>query len=190
MKLSFFILLILILNISLVLAVVCPSTNEFDTTIIPCEAITPIIVNCTNFTAVIQDTNNASINQTLNISTKTNGVYNFSFTFSDNSSYLITLCDNSTAVVSVGEYLDFYSLQTYIYIFGAIASTLLLIGGFTYKKEYMVFLGGAMFLVLGLFIWINGIPELDNLLARRGIFMTFMGIGGYFIITAYLGGKK
>ncbi len=181
----FFLFLFLVLSISSVAAIVCPSTNQFDTSIIPCEGITPVI-NCTDsFNATIIDLNNNSINQTFNLTLKLDNVYNFSFNLSQNSSYLITLCDDSTATITVGEFLEFYTQQTYIYIFIFIIGLALLIAGFKLDKQYMVFFGGVLFIILGLFIWANGIKEVTNLLLRRGISFILIGIGAYFMTTVY-----
>jgi len=182
---------IALLIVPLINADTCPSDNEFDFSIIPCDAISPVITeNCTDFNATVIFLNDTSVNSTFNMTNLINDIYNFSFNYSTEGSYQITLCDNSTATVKVGEFLEFYSRQTYIYIFSSLFGLVFLISGFYFEKEYLVFFGGLLFLVIGLFVWNNGITEVDSILLRRVIFAISTGLGGYFMTTAYLGGEK
>lgn len=185
---SFLFLFFLFLVLTLISATeICPSTNQFDFSIVPCEGITPIIGNCTNFNYTIIDLNDANRNVTANLTIKSpeDNLYNFSFPFDTNSSYQIRLCDNSTATVTVGEFKQFYSQQTYIQIFAFLLGLGLLIAGYTAGKEFFVFIGGMLFTILGLFIFINGIAEVTSQLLNNAIYLILTFGGIYFMIIAY-----
>lgn len=104
MKKQIIIIGMLVLMVVSVTAYVCQ--DETDIGKIPCEVITPVIgfSGCCN--ATIIDLNNTTTNMTLNITANAigDGTYNFSFNYTNLSSYSIVLCENSSSTMNVGHF--------------------------------------------------------------------------------------
>lgn len=141
---------------------ICDMDNDVDISDMPCMEVTPIIQDwegdCyVNITNLNNSLNNYSINMT-HLGDKT---YNFSFDVdysnSTKTSYTLTLCDNSTTNVVVNfeetanEYwyifLLFFGVFAIIFIIGEWK------GNFIFK-----YIAGALLLIVGLYIFINGFP--------------------------------
>ncbi len=151
---------------------ICDMDNEIDISDMPCMEITPTINNWTGPCNVsIVNINSSEINYTVNMTPYIEGKYNFSFDVSySNSSrafYTLTLCDNSTTNVTIN-FAETANEYWYIFLlfFGAFAIIFIIgewKGNFIFK-----YVAGAFLLVVGLYVFIRGIP---------GQALSFLGSG-------------
>lgn len=83
-------------------ASICPDDNSILDTNVPCEGITPASMSCSENVSIVNIAN-FSINQSINMSIKipASDIYNFSFSYNVSGQYLITLCNNATATITV-----------------------------------------------------------------------------------------
>jgi hypothetical protein len=96
---------VLVLAVSLyanfVSAYICSDTNQVNNNELPCEGLTPKNMSCSSNAEIIYLDNtleNYSVPMSLKYSPS---IYNFTFNVTNLGNYLITLCDNSTAILTV-----------------------------------------------------------------------------------------
>jgi len=152
---------LIVLNILIVNATICPADNELDISDIPCEEITPIIYDQTECNVTIINLNNSDINYTINMTNRGDDSWNYSFnpTYSDSNTtqYIQTLCDNSTSVITITP-TETANEYWYIYLlFFGVFAVVFIIGEW---KENFIFkyIAGAFLLMVGLYIFVNGFP--------------------------------
>ena len=175
-------MIIIILAILLVLPIVtanlntslpiCDMDNEIDISDMPCMEITPAMTNWTGDCNVsIVNVNDSSINYSINMTPYIEGKYNFSFDVSySNSSrsfYTLTMCDNSTTNVTIN-FAETANELWYIYLLFFFAFLVIFIIGEWKGNFIFKYLAGAFLLIVGLYLFINGIP---------GQVLSFLGSG-------------
>jgi len=153
--------IILMAIIPFVSATICPASNELDISDIPCEEITPIIYNKTECNVTIVNLNNFDINYTINMTNRGDDSWNYTFNVSYSTSnitqYIQTLCDNSTSIITISptetanEYWYIYLL--FFFVFAIIFFIGEWKGNFIFK-----YIAGVFLLVVGLYTFVNGFP--------------------------------
>lgn len=81
---------------------VCDDSNNILTTNLPCEGITPASMSCSSDASIINLANysdNRSNPMFLKIPASSQ--YNFTFDYNSSGQYLVTLCSNITAIITV-----------------------------------------------------------------------------------------
>ena len=151
---------------------ICDMTNEVDIGNMPCMEITPKIFNWTgDCNVTILNTNNSDLNYTINMTPYLTHQYNFSFNVeysnSTKSFYSLTLCDNSTTNVIIN-FADTANELWYIYLLFFFTFAVIFIIGEWKENFIFKYLSGAFLLVVGLYIFIRGIP---------GQALSFLGSG-------------
>jgi len=132
----------------------------------PCEEITPIILNWSgDCNVTISNVNDSTINYSINMTPYgVTGQYNFSFNVnysnSSETDYLLTLCDNSTSTVTI-IYSETANQLWYIYLFFFMVFAIIFVVGEWRDNFLFKYIAGAFLLVVGLYIFINGIPGND-----------------------------
>ncbi len=155
------IVVILLAVLPLISAAACPATNEVDISDMPCEEITPIIQNQTECNVTITDINNSNNNYTIEMTQRGDDSWNYSFNvnYSNSSvtSYYQTLCDNSTSTVTIN-FEETANEYWYIFLlFFLVFAVIFIIG--EWKQNFIFkYIAGALLLIIGLYIFINGIP--------------------------------
>jgi len=148
-------------SLPLVLAEVCAADNALDISEIPCEEITPIIQNQSQCNVTIINIENPEINYTINMTNRGDDTWNYSFnpSYSDSNTtqYLQTLCDNSTSVVTITP-TETANEYWYIYLlFFGVFAVVFIIG--EWKNNFIFkYIAGAFLLMVGLYIFVNGFP--------------------------------
>ena len=141
---------------------ICDMDNDIDISDMPCMEITPALTNWTGQCNVsIVNVNDSSINYTINITPYIEGKYNFSFDVSYSNStrafYTLTLCDNSTTNVTIN-FAETANELWYIYLLFFFAFLVIFVIGEWKGNFIFKYLAGAFLLIVGLYLFINGIP--------------------------------
>lgn len=141
----------------------CDMDNEIDISDMPCMEITPIILNETSGCNVtIMNINYSYYNYTINMTRYDSlGRYNFSlniyYTNHSKEYYTMKLCDNSTTNIIINFAETANELWVIYLILFIIFFVIFFIG--EWKKNFIFkYLAGAFLLIIGLYLFVNGIP--------------------------------
>ncbi len=178
MKKQTFLILTILLVLPLTMASlnttqpICDMDNDIDISDMPCMEITPALTNWTGDCNVsIVNVNQSNINYTINMTPYIEGKYNFSFDVvysnSTQSFYTLTLCDNSTTNVTIN-FTETANELWYIYLLFFLAFAVIFIIGEWKGNFIFKYIAGAFLLMIGLYIFVNGIP---------GQVLSFLGSG-------------
>lgn len=139
-----------------------------------CRMLTPTLT-CTdyNYTCFFK---NGSTAQQGNLTTLADNIYYFNFTQTTATGYICELCDSSTREITVVEDSFFFFL---FFILAWIMFAMFL----WQQNQFLIFLSGAFFIVLGMFTLIYGFGNLNNWLTQS-IAYIHLGIGLMVLLTA------
>lgn len=151
---------------------ICDMDNEIDISDMPCMEITPAISGwADDCNVTIINVNESDINYTINMSNYIDEKFNFSFDVSYSNStrafYTLTLCDNSTTNVTIN-FAETANELWYIYLLFFFAFAVIFIIGEWKGNFIFKYIAGAFLLIVGLYLFINGIP---------GQVLSFLGSG-------------
>lgn len=139
--------------ISLVGAYECQDQTSFWN--IPCDLATPVILCSGN--ATIININNTAINTTTSMTPVGAGIYNLTFPYTNISTYIVRLCDNSTATIDVVHGNEESEPQFNLWLILFSVFFVLLIFGFYKGSHIFLFSAGTLSLIMGIWIFNDGI---------------------------------
>ena len=149
----------LVLLSGIVLAFECQDQTEFWNA--PCEIITPVLAVTGSCNATIKNVNNTAINTTINMTEMGDGTYNFTFPYGYNkdniSTYSIILCENTTGTIDVIFGIEQYETNFNLWLILFVIFFTLFIFGFCTNNHIFLFVSGALLLLMGIWIFQNGI---------------------------------
>lgn len=184
------IILIFIFLINNVSAELCGNTIQITTN---CTMLTPFL-NCTLYDYIILNNNSMQIEYG-NLQPYGNNVnasiYYFNFT-QPKGQYLIQLCDYSTREVYVVDTEQNNNIY-YFWIVGLIFILFLIWIGFKEQNVWLIVLSGFLSIIMGISIFFNGFPNINNDLLKNALSAVFMGIGMFLSIAPIvddIGGEK
>lgn len=152
------ILLVMVIFLTLVTTVVayeCQDNMAYWNS--PCEIVTPVIpIGSCN--ASILNINNTDMNYTVGITPIGDGTHNFTFNYTDVATYSITLdCNNYSGTINLnmGTEEDEPGFNLWLILF-AVFFISLIMGIFKYNY-ILLFISGALSLLMGIYIFQDGI---------------------------------
>ena len=145
-----------------------------------CRMLTPTLT-CTdyNYTCFFK---NGSTAQQGNLTTLADNIYYFNFTQTTATGYICELCDSSTREITVVEDSFFFFL---FYILAWIMFAMFL----WQRNQFLIFLSGAFFIVLGMFTLIYGFGNLNNLSPMRNALLWGGRMAAPYLAQNFMGGK-
>jgi len=171
---------LIVLTLPLIFAIECQDQTDVED--IPCEVISPILPSGT-CNATISSVLYPEINQTINMTSMGDGRFNFTFPYSNISTYKLATCYNDTATIDIGHWdEDYFDKWLYFYGFSLLLGGGLIVFGFTKPDYIMTLLGGLLFLAFAIVFVAQGYPTLTNNTVKLSIILITFGIGGYFTL--------
>ena len=163
--------------------------DETDVEDIPCEAITPILTFSGDCNATILDLSSYDINYTINITPVGDGTYNFTFNYTNISSYGITLdCGNYSATINVDHFDEDYNDKwLYFYGFTLGLGILLFVLGYKNENYILTLLSGFLFMAFSITFISQGYPTIDTSSMNISIILLSLAVGLYLTGNSSIG---
>jgi len=186
MKKQYLFAVMIFLVLPLAFAYVCQ--DETDIKNIPCEVITPVIVwagACNSTTSFVV---HPEVEMNVTMTAVGDGTYNFTFNYTNLTSYSIVTCNNYTATMNV-RHLDEDYNDKWLYFYGGtlLIGCGLLISGFKMQDNIMTLLSGFLIIAFAIAFVFHGYPELTSTLVFTSIVVISLGAGLYITTRSAIG---
>jgi len=172
----------ILLCIGLVIATECQ--DETDVSDIPCTMITPILIDCVNYTYNVTEVATGLLKQNGSLVDIGDGTYKFEFTPS-RGIYNVFVCENNTysGSITVGDYATEVNVEDWGILFILILTWVVLFVGLIFNEDFFTLISSLLLIIIGIYILNNGFFEMEGFIVQW--FPVIQTLIGLFILIVW-----